>query len=67
MQETCHSVLHVRLQGDPPTDSEEMHKTDVLGQPKMSLSEGDAIRDARDLGETQHRVALVKMRLLGSN
>ena len=44
------------MQGDPPIDIEEMHKADVLGQPpQMSLSEGDADGDARDLKETQHR------------
>ena len=54
-QDTFHLVSHVRLQGDPPTDSEEMHREDVPGQPKMSLLECDANRDAGDLRETQYR------------
>ena len=54
-QKTCHSISHVRLQGDPPTNHEEMHRVDVPGQPEMSLSEGDADKDAQDLRETQQK------------
>ena len=43
------------MQGNPPTDNEEMHGADVPGQPQRSLSEGDADGDARDFKETQHR------------
>ena len=56
-QETHHSISFVCLQGASLTDNEEMHGSSFLGQPKMSLSEGDACltdKYASNLGETQH-------------